>query len=171
VLERTESFDSDQIARIDACLEKLLVNCKGVAALFADSAGQPFGHTGTLTEDDEIALATLAAGSLAATVAMARLLGHSGAFDQVFYEGRKHSVHSSAVGDGFLLVVAFDNRAKPGLVRIMAREAAKELLAVVEEAAENLMGESVRDLIDRQFGDALTGELDAIFPETDSDGR
>ena len=171
MLEQAVSFDRDQIKRIDACLRKLLAKSMGVAALFADSAGQPFGYTGTLSDNDKTALATLAAGSLAATVAMAKVLGHTGAFEQVFYEGRKHSVHSLAVGDGFLLVVAFDNRAKPGLVRIVAQEAAQVLLAIVHEAAESAMEESVRDLIGREFGDSLADELDATFPESGSDSR
>jgi predicted regulator of Ras-like GTPase activity (Roadblock/LC7/MglB family) len=165
MLERTVSFDGDQIARIGSCLEKLLVNGRVAAVLFADSAGQPIEHMGTLSDNDRIALATLAAGSLAATVAMARLLGQAGAFQQVFFEGREHSVHSSIVGDGFLLVVAFDNRTKPGLVRIIAGEAAKELEAIVEEATANAMDESVRDLIDREFGHSLADELDARLPK------
>jgi predicted regulator of Ras-like GTPase activity (Roadblock/LC7/MglB family) len=164
MLERTVSFDRDQLARIDACLEKLLVNNRVVAVLFADSAGQPIEHMGTLSSKDRITLATLAAGSLAATVAMARLLGQEGAFEQVFFEGREHSVHSSTVGDGFLLVVAFDRHTKPGLVRIVAGQAAKELQAIVDEAAANEPDESVRDLIDREFGHSLADELDARLP-------
>jgi predicted regulator of Ras-like GTPase activity (Roadblock/LC7/MglB family) len=165
VPERTVSFDSDQIARIDACLEKLLANCKGVAVLFADSSGQPIEHMGTLSGKDRIALSTLAAGSFAATVAMAKLLGQAGVFEQVFFEGREQSVHSSAVGSGFLLVVAFDNRAKPGLVRIIAGHAAQELEAIVDEAAATALDESVRDLIDREFGRSLGDELDARLPK------
>jgi len=171
MIGRTVNFDGDQAERIEACLEKLLASTKGVAALFADSSGQPIGQTGTLADKDKVALATLAAGSLAATVAMAKLLGQEGAFEQVFYEGSKQSVHSSAVGDGFLLALAFDSRAKPGLVRIMAQQAAQELQAIVHEAAENALDESVRDLIDREFGDSLADELDATFPEGGSGSR
>ena len=162
--ERPVSFDKDQATRIDECLEKLLADTRGIAVLFASSAGQPFGHVGSLGDSDRIALSTLAAGSFAATVAMAKLLGQAGAFDQVFFEGKKSSVHSSTVGDDFLLVVAFDSRTKPGLVRIMARETAQELLEIVDEAAENALDESVRDLIDREFGGSLADELDAMFP-------
>jgi hypothetical protein len=95
---------------------------------------------------------------------MAKLLGQAGAFEQVFFEGKKNSVHSSTVGDDFLLVVAFDNRTKPGLVRIMAQETAQELLAIIDEAGENALDDSVRDLIDREFGGSLADELDAMFP-------
>jgi predicted regulator of Ras-like GTPase activity (Roadblock/LC7/MglB family) len=120
---------------------------------------------GTLSGQDRIALATLAAGSLAATVAMAKLLGQAGSFERVFFEGREHSVHSSIVCDGFLLVVAFDNRTKPGLVRIIAGQAAKELQTIVDEAKANALDESARDLIDREFGDSLADELNARLPK------
>jgi len=162
--EQEMSFGEDQLARIEACLQGLLANTKGVAVLFSSSAGQPFGGVGSLSENDRIALSTLAAGSFAATVAMSKLLGQAGAFDQVFFEGKKHSVHSSIVGDDSLLVVAFDSRTKPGLVRLMAQEAAKELLGVILEAREKAIDESVRDLIDTEFGDSLADELDAMFP-------
>jgi predicted regulator of Ras-like GTPase activity (Roadblock/LC7/MglB family) len=159
------SFDRDQIARIDACLEKLLINSRAVAVLFADSSGQPIEHMGTLSGQDRITLSTLAAGSLAATAAMARLLGQAGVFEQVFFEGREHSIHSSAVGSGFLLVVAFDNRVKPGLVRIIAGHAVGELEAIIDEAAGRAPNESVRDLVDKEFGHSLGDELDARLPK------
>jgi predicted regulator of Ras-like GTPase activity (Roadblock/LC7/MglB family) len=165
VLKRTVSFDTDQLARIESCLGKLLIN-RGVAAvLFADSAGQPIEHMGTLSDNDRVALATLAAGSLAATVAMAKLFGQAGVFQQVFFEGRENSVHSSLVGDGYLLVAAFDKRTKPGLVRIIAGEVAKELRAIVDEATTDAVDESVRDFVDREFGHSLADELDARLPK------
>lgn len=158
------NFDEEQIGRIDDRLENLLANTKAVAVLFASSAGQPVGHVGTLSDQDRIALATLSAGSLAATVAIAKLLGQAGAFEQVLFEGKKHSVHSSTVGEDFLLVIAFDSRTKLGLVRLMAQEAAKDLLEIVRDARESAVDHSVRDLIDREFGDSLADELDTMFP-------
>jgi hypothetical protein len=107
---------------------------------------------------------SLAAGSFAATVAMAKLLGQAGAFEQLFFEGREHSVYTSAVGDGFLLTIAFGSSAKPGLVRLLAQEATKELLDIVHEARDRAMERSVEDLIDAEFGESLAGELDALFP-------
>jgi len=165
MIGRTVSFGTDQLARMESRLGKLLINSGVAAVLFADSAGQPIAHLGTLSDNDRVALGTLAAGSLAATVAMARLLGQSGAFQQVFFEGRENSVHSSLVGDGYLLVVAFDNRTKPGLVRIIAGEVAKELQGIVDEATTNAVDESVRDLIDSEFGHSLADELDSRLPK------
>jgi predicted regulator of Ras-like GTPase activity (Roadblock/LC7/MglB family) len=162
--ERGVSFDEEQLTRIEECLGNLLGKSKGVAVLFANAEGQPFGQAGGLGEKDRMALSALAAGSFAATVAMAKLLGQAGAFEQLFFEGREHSVYTSAVGDQFLLTIAFGTGARPGLVRLLAQEAIKELLEIVDEAKEQAMEQSVGDLIDAEFGESLAGELDALFP-------
>ncbi len=158
------SLDDDQLARIQSCLEELLNKTKGVAVLLADATGQPVGHVGSLKESDRMALSTLAAGSFAATVAMARLLGQEGAFKQVFFEGGAYNVHSSAVADDYLLTIAFDSRAKAGLVRLLAQEAVKELRDILSEAREHALDESVRELIDGEFGDSLADQLDELMP-------
>jgi predicted regulator of Ras-like GTPase activity (Roadblock/LC7/MglB family) len=157
-------FDDDQQARIQSCLEELLNKSKGVAVLLADATGQPVGHVGSLKDQDQMALSTLAAGSFAATVAMAKLLGQEGAFEQVFFEGEAHNVHSSAVADDYLLTVAFDSRAKAGLVRLLTQEAVKELRDILHEARENALDESVRDLMNGEFGDSLADQLDELLP-------
>lgn len=158
-------FAEEHLTRIDACLEGLLIKSKGIAALFANDEGQPFGQVGSLSDKDKIALSTLAAGSFAATVAMAKLFGRVGAFDQLFFEGQEYSVYSSAVGDGFLLTIAFDSAAKPGLVRLLAQEVANELLGIVREAREQAMEQSVEELLDVEFGDSLADQLDSLFSE------
>jgi predicted regulator of Ras-like GTPase activity (Roadblock/LC7/MglB family) len=160
---QTMAFDEDQLTRIEACLEELLSKTKGAAVLLADCTGQPVGSVGTLSDKDRVALATLAAGSFAATVAMAKLLGQAGSFEQVFFEGEGQSVHSSTVSEDYLLTIAFDSRAKPGLVRLMAVEAVKELRDILSEAQERTIDESVRDLIDGEFGDSLADELDTLL--------
>jgi predicted regulator of Ras-like GTPase activity (Roadblock/LC7/MglB family) len=162
--EEWVSFDEDQQAKVEACVEDLLADSKGVAVLFANAAGQPVGHAGRLSEKDKTALATLSAGSFAATMAMAKLLGQVGAFDRVFFEGQEYSVHSSAVSEDFLLTVVFDRQARAGLVRLLAQEAAKKLLKIVGEAKEHAADRSFEDLIDAEFGDSLADQLDALLP-------
>lgn len=157
-------FDEDQLERIQSCLEELLNKSKGVAVLLADATGQPVGHVGSLKDKDQMALSTLAAGSFAATVAMAKLLGQEGAFEQVFFEGDAHNVHSSAVADDYLLTIVFDSRAKAGLVRLLTQEAVKRLRETLREAREHALDESVRDLINGEFGDSLADRLDELLP-------
>jgi predicted regulator of Ras-like GTPase activity (Roadblock/LC7/MglB family) len=157
------TFDEQQLERIEACLQKLLTKSKAVAVLFADVEGQPIGQVGRLSDKNRMALSTLAAGSFAATVAMAKLLEQPGRFEQLIFEGQESSVYSSAVGDEFLLTIAFGSSAKPGLVRLLAQEATKELLDVLDEAREQAVEQSLEDLIDAEFGESLADELDALL--------
>ena len=163
MLDQRMSFDEEQLDRIEACLDKLLAKSNAVAVLFANEEGQPVGQVGGLADKDRMALSTLAAGSFAATVAMAKLLGQAGRFEHLFFEGEDHGVYSSSVGEGFLLTIAFDNRAKPGLVRLQSQEAAKELLAVLDQAREQTIQQPLEDLLDGEFGESLADELDALF--------
>ncbi|TKJ28268.1 MAG: hypothetical protein CEE40_11885 [Chloroflexi bacterium B3_Chlor] len=162
--ERRVTLDEEQLTRIEACLQKLLIMSKGVAGLFADMKGQTLGQVGSLDERDGLALSTLAAGSFAATVAMARVLGQSGTFKQASFEGHEHSVYSLVVDDEFLLTIAFGSNTRLGLVRLLAREATEKLLNVLREAREQAVEQSVEDLIDAEFGESLADELDALLP-------
>jgi predicted regulator of Ras-like GTPase activity (Roadblock/LC7/MglB family) len=163
------TFDEEQLERIEACLQKLLTKSRGVAVLFADVEGQPIGQVGRLSDKDRMALSTLAAGSFAATVAMAKLLEQPGTFEQLIFEGQESSVYSSAVGDEFLLTIAFGSNAKPGLVRLLAQDATKELEDVIQEAREHTAEQSVEDLMDAEFGESLADELDALLSKGESD--
>lgn len=169
MLEQRVSFDDEQMARVDACLEDLLAKSSAVAVLFASEEGQPVGQAGRLGDKDRMALSTLAAGSFAATVAMAKLLGQAGRFQHLFFEGEGHSVYSSAVGRGFLLTIAFDRTAKPGLVRLLTQEAAKELLDILGETQGDAIRQPIEDLLGAEFGETLADELDALFSEGGND--
>jgi predicted regulator of Ras-like GTPase activity (Roadblock/LC7/MglB family) len=158
-------FSDEQLASIEECLGELLGKSKALAVLFASEEGQPVGQLGRLTDKDKMALSTLAAGSFAATVAMARLLGQKGRFEHLFFEGEDQGVYSSAVGEGFLLTIAFDGKAKPGLVRLLSQEAAKKLLDILREARVQQLQQPVEDLLDAEFGESLADQLDALFSE------
>jgi hypothetical protein len=49
-------------------------------------------------------------------------------------------------------------------VRLLTQEAVKELRGILREAQEHALDESVRDLIDGEFGDSLADQLDKLLP-------
>jgi len=161
--EQRATSNGEQLSRLEVRLEELLTKAKAVAVLLADDEGQPLGQVGAMSDKDRMALSTLAAGSFAATVAMAKLLGQEGRFEQLFFEGEEHGVYSLAVGEGLLLTIVFDSNAKPGLVRLLAQEAAKELVEMAQEGGEEGMGGSIEELIDGEFGESLADELDSLL--------
>jgi hypothetical protein len=66
---------------------------------------------------DATSLASLIAGSIAATASLAKLMGEQ-EFLSVFHEGQKDHMHVSVVGQRVILVVMFDQRSSLGLIRL-----------------------------------------------------
>ena len=119
---------------------------------------------------DPTALASLTAGNVASTDAIARLIGER-EFTALVHEGDKDSLHISLVNARIILVVLFDERSSLGLVRLRVRTAASDLVGVLDaierrQAEEVARGESgsspfseiTDDDIDSLFSAARTGQ-------------
>lgn len=157
-------FTTEQLARIDTCLRNLLDNSRGSSVLLADVTGRLVHIQTRLGVDrDFTAVSALATGSFAATAEMAKFLGWNTGLEQALYEGQGYSMHFSTVGHGFLLIIAFDANTKLGLVRVFAREAARQLRQIVEEASQNIQEET--HLLSDNFGELLAAELDRSLKE------
>jgi predicted regulator of Ras-like GTPase activity (Roadblock/LC7/MglB family) len=123
-----------------------------------DRNGQPIAWTGDIPDADRTALASLAAGNVAATEALARMTGER-AFSWMYHEGDHDNLHLSAVEDAGILLVAFDERSSLGLVRLRVRQVTPDLAQVFAD-----MRARARTLT------AGTSELAAALPEiTDDD--
>jgi predicted regulator of Ras-like GTPase activity (Roadblock/LC7/MglB family) len=81
---------------------------------------------------DTTSFSSLAAGNVAATSSMAKLIGED-VFPSVFHEGERESIFISVIGRS-LLVVVFDERSTVGLVKIRAKRASFEVAAILDEA-------------------------------------
>jgi hypothetical protein len=98
---------------------------------------------------------------MAAVTEMAKLVSEGDQFRLLFHEGKKHNVLISAVGGNFLLVVIFKASVRIGLVRLLTRETATELLEVAEEF-EAESGQ-VAQIVDADFTTSLASELERAF--------
>ena len=76
-------------------------------------------------------MASLTAGNVAATDALAKLIGEK-EFSVLFHEGERDNIHISIVGLRVILVVIFDERSSLGLVRLRVKKAAVELNGVFD---------------------------------------
>jgi predicted regulator of Ras-like GTPase activity (Roadblock/LC7/MglB family) len=102
-------------------------NARFIAVI--DRNGQPIAWTGEVPDVDRTALASLAAGNVAATEVLARMTGER-AFSSMYHEGDRDHLHLSAVGDAGILLVAFDERSSLGLVRLRVRQFTPDLVQV-----------------------------------------
>lgn len=153
----------EEIATIDALLKKMLKGAEAKCALLVDKDGHLITRQGFTHSLDTTALAALLAGSFASTKEIAKLVGEP-EFSVLFHQGKKDHIHMSIVGERSIMVVIFDDRTTIGMVRLYARETAKELTQVFENVTERKQDPSAGGISD-DFSDKAQERLDDIFQD------
>src|SRR5881392_595386 len=117
--------------QIKAVLARLRLDAAARLVVLVDKDGQQIAVHGDLADLDTTSLASLAAGNVAATGGMAKLIGER-EFPTLSHEGDRESIHISVIGR-VLLIVVFDDRSSLGLVKLRVKQASVELAAIFEE--------------------------------------
>src|SRR5215211_7653303 len=148
-----------QFQRLKSVLAKLCVECAARCVFLVDRDGQPIAFHGEIGDMDTTSFATLAAGNVAATSSMAKLIGED-AFPAVVHEGERESIYISVIGRS-LLVVVFDERSTVGLVKIRTKRASHEIAAILDE----IVAESAAIALNKNsfFGDITDEDIDSLF--------
>ncbi len=158
----------EEFRKITGLAEKLLEGANARYVALIDRNGQPLASSGTLPNVDRTALASLAAGNVAATEGLARMIGEE-SFSTLYHEGERDHIHISSVGGEVgILIVTFDERSSLGLVRLRVRQITPEMDDVFEEMRSRssktdeegellgtAMAEITDDDIDSLFGDRI----------------
>ena len=121
----------EEYDRIREVISRLRSECNAKVVFLVDKNGQQLAASGELDSIDTTALASLAAGNVAATDSLARLIGEK-EFSILFHEGERDNLHISVVGGRVILVVIFDERSSLGLVRLRVRKGSVELSAILD---------------------------------------
>ncbi|HYN86768.1 MAG TPA: roadblock/LC7 domain-containing protein [Pyrinomonadaceae bacterium] len=124
-----------------------------------DKNGQQIAVVGEVGNLDTTSLASLAAGNVAATGGMARLIGEK-EFPTLSHEGERESIHICIIGR-VLLVVVFDERSSLGLVKLRVRQASRELAAIFEEIARLTAEKKEAD--EALFAEITDEDIDSLF--------
>jgi hypothetical protein len=110
-------------------------------------------------------LASLTAGNVAATDALARLIGEK-EFPVLSHEGERDNIHTSIVGGRVILVVIFDERSSLGLVRLRVKRASTELNdafeRIVNKAEQEKAGGNKRST---PFTEISDDDIDRLFSD------
>lgn len=114
-------------------LRTLLADATAKVVFLVDKNGTLLASVGDASEFDTTSLASLAAGNIAATGALANLIGEK-EFSILFHEGERDNMHISVVAERLILVVVFDRRSSVGLVRLRVRQATTRLAEVMAVA-------------------------------------
>lgn len=148
-----------QFQRIKNVLARLCVECAGRVVFLVDRDGQPIAFNGDIGDMDTTSFSSLAAGNVAATTSMAKLIGED-VFPAVVHEGERESIFISVIGRS-LLVVVFDERSTLGLVKLRTKRASHEIASILEDVARD----SEKHRIERNsfFSEITDDDIDSLF--------
>ena len=147
-------FYENDVARLDAEIDAFLELSKGRCVLLVDRDGHLVTQRGEPMKTSEEAVSALIAGSFAATMEMARLLGET-EFSILFHEGARDSIQLQLVGERTLMACLFDGRTNLGMVRFYAQETAGRLSEIFDEIAQEDRDGGLAEDFDSSAEDAL----------------
>ena len=153
-------FTKEQFEELDSILNKLYWDTEADSILLADTTGQMISVAGQASINTA-AISAVAAGSLAATKEMARLIGEPARFKLVLQEGDTRSVYLSDVGEELVLITIFGKGTTIGLVRLSTQKAVEKFCAIVLAALKNPA--SSIDLYPEELANELSSSLDNLF--------
>ena len=146
--------------QIRAVLARLRLDASARLVVLVDKDGQQIAVHGDLADLDTTSLASLAAGNVAATGGMAKLIGER-EFPTLSHEGDRESIHISVIGR-VLLVVVFDQRSSLGLVKLRSKQVSHELAATFSEIERESRSNANEAL---PFGDITDEDIDSLFSQ------
>ena len=148
-----------QYLQLGHILNKLRLESFSRVVFLVDKNGQQIAVHGDVGNMDTTSLASLAAGNVAATGGMARLIGEK-EFPTLSHEGERESIHICIIGR-VLLVVVFDERSSLGLVKLRVKQASRDLSALFIEV-ERVQQER-RDREEALFAEITDDDIDSLF--------
>src|SRR6187200_2905749 len=148
-----------QFQRIKSVLARLCVECAARVVFLVDRDGQPIALNGEIGDMDTTSFASLAAGNVAATSSMAKLIGED-TFPSVVHEGERESIFISIIGR-CLLVIVFDERSTLSLVKIRTKRGSYEVAAILDEAT--LDSANFRVNQNSFFSEITDEDIDSLF--------
>ena len=154
----------EQHKHISTVIEQLAKDAMSTAIFLIDRNGQLIANAGRTDAIDMTSLASLAAGNMATTGGMAKLLGES-EFPTNCLEGQKENLHISRVGSRGILGVIYDvDRSSLGLVRLRVRKATALLEQIFETIEKQARAQTqTRSVASTPLSDISDEDIENLF--------
>ena len=152
-------IQEQQFQRLKSVISLLSVECAARVVFLVDRDGQTIAFHGEIGDMDTTSFSSLAAGNVAATSSMAKLIGED-VFPSVVHEGERESIFISVIGRS-LLVVVFDERSTLGLVKIRAKKASREVASILDEAQRD--SNTYNAAHSSVFAEITDDDIDSLF--------
>jgi len=124
-------YDED-FRKVLAVTQRLVKDANAKGVFVVDRNGQLISEAGEMRGVDTTSLASLTAGSVAATSGLAKIVGEE-EFPVHFHQGQRDNLHITLIAGRIILVVIFDDRSSLGLVRLRVKKAGAQLAKVFED--------------------------------------
>jgi predicted regulator of Ras-like GTPase activity (Roadblock/LC7/MglB family) len=154
-------FDEDYRQVLGVC-ERLARDAHAKGVFVVDKNGLLMAEAGDVRGLDTTSLASLTAGSIAATGGLAKIIGEE-EFPIHFHQGARDNLHMSVVAKRIILVVIFDDRSSLGLVRLRVKKAGTELARLFEEIQKK--SERARNSATSPFAEITDDDIDKLFAD------
>lgn len=152
----------EEHAQLTEICDRLAHDALAKAIFVVDKDGQLVTATGETAGIDTTGLASLVAGSTAATGGLALMLGEE-EFPVHFHEGARTHVHISVIEGDIILVVIFDERSSLGLVRLRVKRTYGDVKQVLMSVRKKMSEESKKLDI---FGEITDDDINNLFNDT-----
>jgi len=152
----------DDFRKILAVSERLVRDANAKGVFVVDKAGQLIAEAGEMRGIDSTSLASLTAGSIAATGGLAKIVGEE-EFPIHFHQGQRDNLHITLVGSRMILVVVFDERSSLGLVRLRVKKAGGELARIFEEIEKKSEQQASQGA--SPFAEITDDDIDNLFSD------
>ena len=148
----------EEFAQVQAVTNKLVQDANARVVFVIDKNGQLISASGDVGDLDTTSLASLTAGTIAATGGIAQLLREQ-EFATQYHEGVRQNVHIHVVSGRVILVVIFDNRTSLGLVRLRVKRATENLTRIFEM----VMAKAQDPFRSSPFAEITDDDIDNLF--------
>ncbi len=149
----------EEFRQLKSVLRRILLESHSKVVFLVDKNGQLLCSVGEEEGYDTTALSSLAAGNIAASGGLARLIGEK-EFSILFHQGEKDNMHISLIDNRVILVVIFDARTPVGLVRLRVKKSNRNVLRVLEEIDARLHFTADEEMI---FEELTDEDIDKLF--------
>jgi predicted regulator of Ras-like GTPase activity (Roadblock/LC7/MglB family) len=156
-------YDEDY-RKILAVIQALVRDANAKGIFVVDKNGQLIAEAGEVRGIDTTSLASLTAGSIAATGGLAKIIGEED-FPIHFHQGQRDNLHITLVAKRIILVVVFDDRSSLGLVRLRVKKAGAELAKIFEELQKKAESPDGGHPGGSPFAEITDDDIDNLFSD------
>ena len=156
-------YDEDY-RKILAIIQRLVRDANAKGIFVVDKNGQLIAEAGEVRGIDTTSLASLTAGSIAATGGLAKIIGEED-FPVHFHQGQRDNLHITLVAKRMILVVVFDDRSSLGLVRLRVKKAGSELAKVFEDLQKKAANPDASGGGPSPFAEITDDDIDNLFSD------